>query len=255
MEACLVFISNENEKFLKYNNKDLMMSFGMAKDDRFEIIAIIREELLKKTKLEIVYKNNSIVTQLEKVDFEHFAISHHEDIVTEKIQCFILHSEAGIIKFNARFDRESSDDNAGGLVYFIPDMIFFVQRRQHQRFSFLKGFSFTCFGRYKNGENYLFKIKNISRGGCALIAEEVNPRFLHKDTVIKGSSLEFEQFGNLQLDMKVIDVVEINEFDDDNHLYSCHQISCKFEFKNHREESEVEKIIINFLMSNKIRSL
>ncbi|RZA63478.1 pilus assembly protein PilZ, partial [Citrobacter freundii] len=33
------------------------------------------------------------------------------------------------------------------------------------------------------------------------------------------------------------------------------QISCEFDFKNRREETEVEKIIIKFLMSNKIRSL
>ena len=52
--------------------------------------------------------------------------------------------------------------------------------------------------------------------------------------------------------MKVIDVVMINEFDEDNQLYACHQISCEFDFKNRREEAEVEKIIIKFLMSNKI---
>ena len=53
----------------------------------------------------------------------------------------------------------------------------------------------------------------------------------------------------------MIDVVMINEFDDDNQLYSCYQISCEFDYKNRREEAEVEKIIIKFLMSNKIRSL
>mgnify|MGYP003469950017 CR=1 FL=1 len=61
-----------------------------------------------------------------------------------------------------------------------------------------------------------------------------------------------DTFGSLQLDLKVIDVVMINEFDEDNQLYACHQISCEFDFKNRREEAEVEKIIIKFLMSNKI---
>ncbi|MDN4237596.1 pilus assembly protein PilZ, partial [Citrobacter freundii] len=110
-------------------------------------------------------------------------------------------------------------------------------------------------GQSKNGENYSFKIKNISQGGCALIVKDVNARFLYKDAVIKNASLDFDTFGSLQLDLKVIDVVLINEFDEDNQLYSCHQISCEFDFKNRREETEVEKIIIKFLMSNKIRSL
>ncbi|MNI87891.1 hypothetical protein D3C73_1451310 [compost metagenome] len=83
----------------------------------------------------------------------------------------------------------------------------------------------------------------------------MNARFLYKDAVIKGAALDFDVFGSLLLDLKVIDVVMINEFDDDNQLYSCYQISCEFDYKNRREEAEVEKIIIKFLMSNKIRSL
>lgn len=231
------------------------MSFGLAKEDKFEIIAILREELHKKTKLEILCGDSSVITQLEKIDFERFVISGHGDIVPEKVQYFILHSESGIVKFSARFEQTSSAGAEAGLSYFIPDMIFFAQQRQNQRFSFLKGYDFFCFGRYKNGENYSLKIKNITQGGCALIVKDVNARFLYKDAVIKNASLDFDTFGSLQLDLKVIDVVPINEFDEDNQLYSCHQISCEFDFKNRREETEVEKIIIKFLMSNKIRSL
>lgn len=241
--------------YLEYGNKDCGMSFGLAKENKFEIIATLREELHKKTKLEVLCENSNVITQLEKIDFERFTISWHEDIVPEKIQYFILHSDSGIIKFSARFATDLPSDAEAGLSYFIPDMIFFAQQRQNQRFSFLKGYDFFCFGRYKNGENYSLKIKNISQGGCALIVKDVNARFLYKDAVIKGASLDFEAFGSLQLDLKVIDVVTINEFDEDNQLYTCHQISCGFDFKHRREEAEVEKIIIKFLMSNKIRSL
>ena len=51
------------------------MSFGLAKEDKFEIIATLREELHKKTKLEVLCENSSVITQLEKVDFERFVIS------------------------------------------------------------------------------------------------------------------------------------------------------------------------------------
>ncbi|MEB2417818.1 flagellar brake protein [Citrobacter sp. R-1.5.2] len=231
------------------------MNFGLAKDNKFEIIAILREELHKKTKLEVLCENTSVITQLERIDFERFVVTGHEDIIPEKIQYFILHSDSGIIKFSARFEATPSTGAEAGLSYLIPDMIFFAQQRQNQRFSFLKGFDFFCFGRYKNGENYSLKIKNISQGGCALIAKDVNARFLYKDAVIKNAALDFDTFGSFQLDLKVIDVVAINEFDEDNQLYSCHQVSWEFDFKNRREEAEVEKTIIKFLMSNKIRSL
>ena len=102
------------------------MSFGLAKDNKFEIIATLREELHKKTKLEVLCENHSVITQLEKIDFERFVISGHEDIVPEKVQYFILHSESGIVKFSARFEQTLSAGAQAGLSYFIPDMIFFA---------------------------------------------------------------------------------------------------------------------------------
>lgn len=108
------------------------MSFGLAKEDKFEIIAILREELHKKTKLEILCGDSSVITQLEKIDFERFVISGHGDIVPEKVQYFILHSESGIVKFSARFEQTSSAGAEAGLSYFIPDMIFFAQQRQNR---------------------------------------------------------------------------------------------------------------------------
>lgn len=231
------------------------MGLGMAKDNKFEIVAIIREELLRRTKLELIVNDTRVVTQLEKVDFDYFVITNHDGITPSPVQSFILHSETGIIKFKARYDRKLTGEIKSGLAYRIPDVIFFVQRRQHQRFSFLKGYHFFCTGRYKNGENYSLQIKNISRGGCALISPIVNERFLYKDASIRGALLEFEQFGSLNVDFQVVDVISINEFDENNQLYSCFQISCKFDFKHPREEEEVEKVIINFLMSNKLKSL
>lgn len=231
------------------------MGFGMAKRNKFEIVAIIREALLRKTKLELSCNGTSVVTQLEKVDFDYFVIADDFDVLCSSVQAFILHSESGIIKFKARFSQMLTDELGCGRVYCIPDVIFFVQRRQHQRFSFLKDYNFYCFGRYKNGENYSLQIKNISRGGCALISQQVNSRFVYKNALIKNASLEFEQFGSLCVDLRVVDVVPVNEFDDNNQLYASYQISCKFEFKHVREESVVEKIIINFLMSNKLKSL
>ncbi|EPJ5579897.1 PilZ domain-containing protein [Citrobacter farmeri] len=231
------------------------MGFGMAKNNKFEIVAIIREALLRKTKVELRFKETSLVTQLEKVDFDYFVIAYNSEIPLSSIQSFILHSNSGIIRFNARFSQSLTDKLGCGLAYRIPEIVLLVQRRQHERFSFLQGYHFYCSGRYKNGENYSLQIKNISRGGCALISQKVNARFLYKNALIKAASLDFEQFGYLQCDLRVVNVVAVNEFDENNQLYSCQQISCKFEFKHPREALDVEKIIIHFLMNNKLKSL
>lgn len=229
------------------------MEFGILKVDKFEIIAIFREELLRKTKLEIKYKSHSIITQLVKVASDCFVIGYKKGILITEKQDFIFHSEQGFISFNANFDHAISDDLESALVYFIPNMVFFLQRRQHQRFSFLTENSFLCSGRYKNGENYSLRIKDISSGGCALISLKLNPRFLYNGNSIKMALLDFGDFGKLQLDLKIVSVASIQEYDENYSLYSCYQISCKFNFRNSTEESGVEKIIIDYLTTKKLK--
>jgi c-di-GMP-binding flagellar brake protein YcgR len=53
-----------------------------------------------------------------------------------------------------------------------------VQRRRDPRFRLRHEHDFYCRGRHKNGENYLFDIKDISDGGCALMTKTPNLKFL-----------------------------------------------------------------------------
>ncbi|MEH8602330.1 hypothetical protein RAG69_25045, partial [Klebsiella pneumoniae] len=45
------------------------MTEGTIKTSKYEIIAIFREELRKRTEIEIFFNNTSIITQLTRVDF------------------------------------------------------------------------------------------------------------------------------------------------------------------------------------------
>lgn len=227
----------------------------MAKNNKFEIVAIIREELLRKTKLELKFTDHSLITQLKKVDFDYFTIAYDREIILSSVSGFLLHSENGLIQFTARFSQALTEKLACGLTWHMPEMLFLIQRRQHQRFSLLKGYRFYCSGRYRNGENYALQIKDISRGGCALITSKVNARFLYKSALIKRAQLDFFQLGCLQVDLRIVDVVPVREFDENDQLYACQQISCKFEFKHPREEDAIEKIIMNFLLSNKLKNI
>ncbi len=38
----------------------------------------------------------------------------------------------------------------------------------------------------------------------------------------------------------------VNEFDAENQLYSCYQVSCRFDFKNSREEAEIKESSLVF---------
>jgi hypothetical protein len=53
------------------------MTEGTIKTSRYEIIAIFREELRKRSGIEIFFNNKNIMTQLTRVDFAEFHIVTH----------------------------------------------------------------------------------------------------------------------------------------------------------------------------------
>ncbi len=53
------------------------MTEGTIKTSKYEIIAIFREDLRKRTEIEIFFNNTSIITQLTRVDFAEFHIQTH----------------------------------------------------------------------------------------------------------------------------------------------------------------------------------
>mgnify|MGYP005915173077 FL=1 len=86
------------------------MTEGTIKTSKYEIIAIFREELRKRTEIEIFFNNTSIITQLTRVDFAEFHIQTHRKIPPGHKIRFLLHSDSGKIEFNAALTKH---DNSG----------------------------------------------------------------------------------------------------------------------------------------------
>ncbi|MEN5666511.1 hypothetical protein ABEK46_22750, partial [Klebsiella pneumoniae] len=81
------------------------MTEGTIKTSKYEIIAIFREELRKRTEIEIFFNNTSIITQLTRVDFAEFHIQTHRKIPSGHKIRFLLHSDSGKIEFNAALTK------------------------------------------------------------------------------------------------------------------------------------------------------
>ncbi|MEC4552065.1 hypothetical protein VSS10_19960, partial [Klebsiella pneumoniae] len=147
------------------------MTEGTIKTSKYEIIAIFREELRKRTEIEIFFNNTSIITQLTRVDFAEFHIQTHRKIPSGHKIRFLLHSDSGKIEFNAALTKHDNSGVDKGIRYAfsLPECLQVVQRRRDPRFRLRHEHDFYCRGRHKNGENYLFDIKDISDGGCALM--------------------------------------------------------------------------------------
>ena len=74
------------------------MTEGTIKTSKYEIIAIFREELRKRTEIEIFFNNTSIITQLTRVDLgydtgvvkKYFNFSTFAQLLSENSNNFIL---------------------------------------------------------------------------------------------------------------------------------------------------------------------
>ncbi|MEC5317437.1 PilZ domain-containing protein [Brenneria populi subsp. brevivirga] len=227
------------------------MACGMIKKNKYEIIAIFREELRRKTDIEIKLNDKSIITRITKVDFSEFHINISEKIQKNKILGFILHSDCGKIEFSCALKRAYSQNCNNKFSFILPENIMVAQRRRHQRVLLQNDYDFSCYGRYKNGENYQFKIKDISNEGCALISENPNMKFLASDAMLKNSILAFALYGEFTTNLTIKNVTTVNRIDTDGKCHIYYQISCQFNFKNPADKIKIEKLVMELIMENK----
>ncbi len=106
------------------------MTEGTIKTSKYEIIAIFREELRKRTEIEIFFNNTSIITQLTRVDFAEFHIQTHRKIPSGHKIRFLLHSDSGKIEFNAALTKHDNSGVDKGIRYAfsLPECLQVVQR-------------------------------------------------------------------------------------------------------------------------------
>lgn len=121
------------------------MTEGTIKTSKYEIIAIFREELRKRTEIEIFFNNTSIITQLTRVDFAEFHIQTHRKIPSGHKIRFLLHSDSGKIEFNAALTKHDNSGVDKGIRYAfsLPECLQVVQRRRDPRFRLRYAMSMT----------------------------------------------------------------------------------------------------------------
>lgn len=229
------------------------MCSGLKIDSRFEIIAILRDGLTRKNNLDLICNGTRTLTKIKIIFPDYFVIPSNSFLPTNIIQSFALYSDSGVVIFKARYNPVLTTQLNFGRVYSFPDIIFLHQRRHHKRLHVVDIFNFHCSGQHENGEFFRMQIKNISKGGCALLPEGLCASFLCKDSLIKGGVLNFGNFGSLCLDLSVVNISPTIEYDEENQPIVTDIVSCKFLFRNKKEASAMEKIIVNILTYCKIK--
>lgn len=229
------------------------MTSGIQIENRFEIMAIMRECMVRKNNLELIDNRIKTLTKIEGLYSDCFIVKLDSLPPAYVIQSFILHSARGIINFKARYNPVLTSKFDCGIVYYLPEIVFLNQRRQYQRFLVNNRYNFQCFGLHRNGDDYSMQIRNISLGGCALSSKGSCASFIYKDSLIKGATLDFGSLGSLCLDLIVVHNSPTIELDDDRQPIDIEEVSCRFLFKRNSEVLALENIIVRLLTDCKIK--
>jgi len=118
------------------------MSEGVSKNSRYEIIAILRDELRIQSKLYFYCNDIKHQSTLKKIEGNFFYIkpsTSHPGLPKESIFYFIIHSPLGKIEFttNNRITDKSNSNNL--LCFIIPESLSILQRRTSPRINVREG--------------------------------------------------------------------------------------------------------------------
>lgn len=225
------------------------MSEGVSKNSRYEIIAILREELRVKSNVSYCYENVSRESTLQKVDSSYFYI-----VPSPPLQAFVsqnsvfyfsIHSQIGKIEFTTTLSFSE-----GNLFrFFIPDMINILQRRTAPRINIGDSKKFYCSVRHKNGASFIYALNDISSGGCSFISKKSQLNLIRKDYVLDNVDIVFGEYGSVTTNLKVMSVINLpyNKF----HEMDFFRISCMFQHKNAYYKDYLEGIIVKLIIDRK----
>ncbi|HCI6753671.1 TPA: hypothetical protein NPP81_003958 [Klebsiella quasipneumoniae subsp. quasipneumoniae] len=223
------------------------MKVENVESNKYEIIAILRDEYRKKTKLEIPLAKENALAEIIIVDSQFIYIYSNKNIESNIVNV-IAKSHDGVISFSSEIEQVSSDCDKYNYRLRLPSVLSVLQRRSSPRIQLSKKDMISCCGRYNNGESYFFNVANISIGGCSLLTNKPNEKFLNNGKKLNNARLSFGQKHEITLSLLILDDVKRVVCNNESIKF---QFPCQFIFKNKTEKNLVEKIIMDFTLKNK----
>lgn len=231
-----------------------MQNFFLKKN-RYEIIAILREEFRIKSILEFGYNDLSWKSTILLVDSSCFSIECSPPpqlpIPKNSIFYFSVHSNLGRIDFITTLlpTENNSPDNL--LCFAIPDSINIIQRRFSPRLNLRDNYQFFCSGRYKNGFTFRYALNDISEGGCSFTVTKSQLNSIRVGGVLENVNINLGEYGTIIVNLLVINVIKtyIEGLNAESDL----RVSCMFQYKSNDIKNYMESIMIKLFVDDKIK--
>lgn len=220
------------------------MEDACIKQNLFEIIAIMREAVKKRSRVDVQAKKRVFPSHIQKIDSAGFFIPWDEELAKEHHSLsFVIHDDNGRYDFKTTKAKAITVDNIHCLYICFPKNINVTQRRTHLRLDLANKLNFHCYGKFNDGRKYHYKIKDISHGGCAITVE--NNEFINSlcGTTLRNVEFDFNDIGTLVSNLQVINVEPADR--DFVHL------SCQFKRMTESTQRKLDSIIVKLVLEDK----
>lgn len=222
-------------------------------NDKYEKIAILRDEMKKKTSGVMVVEGGEVgVARISNVGVgvDSFSFYCEDSFIINEFIELKLYSDIGQInilsKSIGRYGAQGEYMEAS-----IPIKMIITQRRKERRFTLRKIDNFYCYGKFRNGESYRYDISDISLGGCALISFQPNMRFLVDGGILKNSVISLPKKVSLNISLRIASISYNTIIHDDKIINFVTKISCEFLFQNDYQRNTINQVILD--LTNNIR--
>lgn len=222
----------------------------LIKNDRYEILALLRESMKKNGTVEFVLPGGTLSSQFLHIDLKSLSVAYLEDLhsVTTPVEV-VIKGRSERISFTTR--KSEAECQRETLLFDFPIEITITQRRSLTRIAIDESYNFFCEGRFRDGFNYKLRIKDLSRDGIGLLYERQLPDLTRSGILLKNMIILLGKWNSYPVDLMLSDIKEITSFDNENNKKIYYIISCRFQKPSKSLSRKIEEIIMDILLEQK----
>lgn len=222
----------------------------VKKDDRFEILAVLREAKKRQARIEFTCDDKIFSSNFHDLDLNGFQIiADLGDIQCGSTFAMVIKGSTEKIEFTSTVIAGPTELHC--LTFLFPTEIVITQRRSSVRVTIPEQFGFVCEGRFRDGYVHRMVIKDLSLKGVQLLCSETLPMLTKPGMLLKNMVLNLQNYGNYPVDLTLLNLKEVTHFDTEGVRTSTFSLSCAFAKPGSSFSRRIEELLIELILEIK----
>ncbi|TQI80586.1 c-di-GMP-binding flagellar brake protein YcgR [Serratia fonticola] len=217
------------------------------KQERFEVLAILRDIYKQKTPLRVANQQHQFSSQLLSVGADNIVFecdANNERFPSGEFN-IVIESQDAKIEFALEQAELTEHNDMTVYAARLPEKLVYIQRRRQLRITTPYWREFLCRGEYDDGTPYQLRIHDLSPGGVGLRIDSPVPTCMQPGLVFNKAQLDLGDYGKFTVNMELIAINEDHEVDEDEAQHFS-RLSCRFIKLGIQTERKIQSAVFAF---------